>query len=429
MAEYGGFTHDWAWSKGTLVQAPVSGTVKHAGFATGSYGNYLVITDEDGNDHYFAHMQGINRKLKEGMSVEVGTPLGKVGSSGNSTGPHLHYEIRAAAGGYLDPTSFASAAQGGRRALRYVSYEGGEESSVSAAADPARAVEPESLPRLGPNATDEQILEYIADQLPGAEDFLSVPALRRVILNYIRQAGDSVDASVLRSRIEGTDWWESRTQSARTADLLRVSDPTQYRSQVRTIAQGLRAQVNAIRGQETPWDWLFQKAERILRGDFTSEQFLENLTRRLARDDDSNIREDTQRSLGELAGAYLLDIGEEVQGNWAQRILLGTSTQEDYEAFLKQMAASRFPMFADLINSGATTRDIASPYVTLLSRELDRPYAVDDPMVINALTQGTTLSDFLFEVRSRPDWGGSTTARDSALELADLFGRAMGVTA
>ena len=57
-----------------------------------SYGNYVVVVHDNGTSTLYAHMS--KRAVKEGQTVTQGQVLGYVGSTGSSTGNHLHYEIR-----------------------------------------------------------------------------------------------------------------------------------------------------------------------------------------------------------------------------------------------------------------------------------------------------------------------------------------------
>jgi len=77
----------------------------------GGYGNYVVIEHADGTHTWYAHLYAGSITVKAGDSVRQGQVIGKVGSSGNSTGPHLHFEIRL--GAYssattVDPLNYLS---------------------------------------------------------------------------------------------------------------------------------------------------------------------------------------------------------------------------------------------------------------------------------------------------------------------------------
>lgn len=76
---------------GEKIRATAAGVVVKA-FKNAGYGNYLEIDHGNGYRTVFAHMQ--KYLVKRGESVERGQVIGLVGSSGRSTGPHLHYEIR-----------------------------------------------------------------------------------------------------------------------------------------------------------------------------------------------------------------------------------------------------------------------------------------------------------------------------------------------
>ena len=58
----------------------------------GSYGNMLVISHGNNVQTYYAHCSKLNASV--GASISQGQVIGAVGSTGNSTGPHLHFEIR-----------------------------------------------------------------------------------------------------------------------------------------------------------------------------------------------------------------------------------------------------------------------------------------------------------------------------------------------
>ena len=82
---------DIATSSGTPIQAAASGTVTFAGYK-GSYGNLIVVSHGNNVQTYYAHCSSLYASV--GQSVAQGETIAAVGSTGNSTGPHLHLEIR-----------------------------------------------------------------------------------------------------------------------------------------------------------------------------------------------------------------------------------------------------------------------------------------------------------------------------------------------
>ena len=82
---------DIAAPKGTSIKAAASGTVIHAGWK-GSLGNLVIISHGNGVQTYYGHCSQI--LVSAGQKVSQGDIIAKVGSTGNSTGPHLHLEVR-----------------------------------------------------------------------------------------------------------------------------------------------------------------------------------------------------------------------------------------------------------------------------------------------------------------------------------------------
>jgi murein DD-endopeptidase MepM/ murein hydrolase activator NlpD len=83
---------DFAAPRGTPVYSAGNGTVVRAG-RNGSYGKYIRIRHNGRYSTAYAHLNGYARGLRKGRRVRQGQIVGYVGSTGRSTGPHLHYEI------------------------------------------------------------------------------------------------------------------------------------------------------------------------------------------------------------------------------------------------------------------------------------------------------------------------------------------------
>ncbi|MBA0053779.1 M23 family peptidase [Streptomyces sp. AJS327] len=94
---------DFAASAGTPVKAVHTGTVTEAGWA-GSYGYRVVLTLEDGTELWFCHLSSMTKS--SGDKVRTGDVIGRVGSTGNSSGPHLHMEVRPGGDDPIDPLAW-----------------------------------------------------------------------------------------------------------------------------------------------------------------------------------------------------------------------------------------------------------------------------------------------------------------------------------
>lgn len=83
---------DFAAPRGTPIMAAGDGVVERAG-PYGSFGNYVSIRHAQGYKTAYAHMNSIRKGVRAGARVRQGDVIGTVGSTGRSTGPHLHYEV------------------------------------------------------------------------------------------------------------------------------------------------------------------------------------------------------------------------------------------------------------------------------------------------------------------------------------------------
>ncbi|WP_420334377.1 M23 family metallopeptidase [Roseibium sp.] len=92
---------DWSAPRGTPIIAAGNGTVVKSGWASG-YGRRVELRHTNGYVTTYSHMTGFGKGIREGARVTQGQVIGYVGSTGLSTGPHLHYEVLVN-GRYVDP--------------------------------------------------------------------------------------------------------------------------------------------------------------------------------------------------------------------------------------------------------------------------------------------------------------------------------------
>lgn len=93
---------DFAAAAGTPIYAWKSGKITYCGWS-GGYGNFVEISHSDGTKSRYAHLSGYNCSL--GETVSIGDTIGYVGTTGNSTGNHLHFEIKIN-GEFVNPLNY-----------------------------------------------------------------------------------------------------------------------------------------------------------------------------------------------------------------------------------------------------------------------------------------------------------------------------------
>lgn len=96
--------NDYPMPEGTEVSVIQPGKVANSGFVNNGYGNQIKIDHPGGVSSFYAHLSSVN--VSAGQDVAPGTVIGKVGSTGASTGPHLHFEVDANGKTAVDPTPY-----------------------------------------------------------------------------------------------------------------------------------------------------------------------------------------------------------------------------------------------------------------------------------------------------------------------------------
>lgn len=110
--------YGWRWGRmhqgidiaadvGTPIHAAAGGVVEYAGWNSGGYGNMVEIRHSDGSMTRYAHMNAIY--VQEGARVSQSEQIGEMGSTGYSTGPHLHFEVHLADQGTVNPMAYLPA--------------------------------------------------------------------------------------------------------------------------------------------------------------------------------------------------------------------------------------------------------------------------------------------------------------------------------
>lgn len=108
-AYHGAVDFGSAGINGQPIYAVADGYVIVSERLTGSYGNYIIIMHDNGLFTLYAHGQDGSRTVSAGDRVAQGQQIMRVGTTGNSTGPHLHFEVRTSPGKYsnrVNPTKY-----------------------------------------------------------------------------------------------------------------------------------------------------------------------------------------------------------------------------------------------------------------------------------------------------------------------------------
>ncbi len=110
--------YGWRWGRmhqgidiaadvGTPIFAAAGGVVEYAGWNSGGYGNMIEIRHSDGSMTRYAHLNAVY--VQQGQRVSQSEQIAEMGSTGYSTGPHLHFEVHPKDSGAVNPMAYLPA--------------------------------------------------------------------------------------------------------------------------------------------------------------------------------------------------------------------------------------------------------------------------------------------------------------------------------
>lgn len=159
--------YDLAAAMGTPIRASKAGTVTFAG-RKGGYGNAVILNHPGGWSTLYGHASGL--AVEYGQEVAAGQVVAYVGSTGHSTGPHLHYELRYH-GKPVDPGLFTASAPSGSKRSRVQEAMTSHPTPPPLPPEPSEPAEPQDVAALDALPGDAPPLRYPSD--PGVQSAMS----------------------------------------------------------------------------------------------------------------------------------------------------------------------------------------------------------------------------------------------------------------
>lgn len=269
--------------------------------------------------------------------------------------------------------------------------------------------------------------------------FNSVPELRKLL-------GQAVDgqwsSAKFTAELRNTDWWGETSKPAREAQVLRKSDPATYEAKMeaaRVQARQMAVELGAILSDER----VAELAKNIVHLEWNEAQIANFLGRYVDFFDNGvlgGVAGQVQRQLHRTAYDLGIRMDEQSVLNNAQYVVRGLTTMQDLLGQMRSRAAGMYPAFEEQIKAGASMREIAEPYIQVVSTELGVP-ATDvgmfDPQIKEALNhlnasgepEPMSVSAFTRMIRNEPEWGATLGARNKTLSMGQEVLSALGLTA
>lgn len=246
-----------------------------------------------------------------------------------------------------------------------------------------------------------------------------------------KQAVDETwTASKFQAEIRDTKWWKETSATRREAQVTRKTDPATWNAQMDATILQVR-QLAAEVGAAIPASKLSKIARNILETGMDENAIryaiggYVEFTKKGTLRGEAGMHEYTMKQYAYEMGVKLDD---QAIKNQAARVVKKVATTQDFEDEIRVQAKSMFPAYEQQIDAGATVRDIATPYMSLMADELEIPdQSIDvmDPRIKKALNGldangkpgGVSLHEFQSQLRNDPRWAKTDKAQDAATNV------------
>lgn len=287
------------------------------------------------------------------------------------------------------------------------------------------------------------VKDYLSSDVDSQYGYLSAFLKNKEIGPIIAKAAKNgwTEGHML-AELETTNWWKKTSQTARTWEATKRTDPataqqqlTQMRGQIRQLAKSTLGhqlsddQINHMANTAIAANWSQAELQKAVGAEFTYTG---------AQQTYQGAAGQTVTQLQSIAKQYVVPLSTSTLQTWAKQILEGTYTTDDFQSYVQQQAESLYPTLKSALKSGQTTTQYADPYLQVASQILEKPaesFDLSSPQWNKALLQpqpdgertAMPLSDWADYLRSLPAYQQTDQAKgaaaDFSLALANEFGK------
>lgn len=439
-------------SMGTSLYVPEGGRVVSAGWG-GAYGNTIVIKLKSGYYMRLAHLSHIN--VSKGQSLKAGQFVGKSGSTGNSTGPHLHLEImkpgsggRFAAGNFVNPLSYlnshtsAATPTGG-------SGDGGSSGGSSSGGSSSSTSSPYGGSNIGGTSvgfSKRDFYAWLEANFGNVQTLLALDkgshltggrSLRWAIDQMVKKK--ITDPDVALTYLNKTAWFKKYSADISARLVMEKQKPKLAKDEIAQKRSELATYLNQA-GVVLSSAALNQMARNAWAYGWTNDTIIDQIQRGgKATFSGGNIAAGVD-TLEQYANDFGVNLTDAEVRQFRQDFLDNKGDQGLRDAIQKRAAAT-YTVFADQLESGRSLKSLTSAYFDKAAQllELD-PNQIewDDPLFVGGkaftdvdpktgrpMLKG--LWDFEKEVRKDSRWQETQNARDSVIGTTGGILKQMGL--
>lgn len=242
------------------------------------------------------------------------------------------------------------------------------------------------------------------------------------------------------AELRDTKWWKETSSTRREAQVMKKTDPATWSASVSAAMIQVR-QLAAEIGAAVPESKIKKIAENMIETGADESQMRYALGEYVNFTKDGTLRGEAamhEYTIKQYAYNNGISLTDQAIKNQAQRIVRGIATTQDFESEVRQEAKSMFPAYALQLDAGMSMRDVASPYIQMMSNELgipDNTIDVMDPLIKKALNglnkegkpSGLSLTDFQGQLRNDARWTQTQGAQNKVMNAGVAVLRDMGL--
>lgn len=219
------------------------------------------------------------------------------------------------------------------------------------------------------------VREDIMETYPTLAWLLNDPEVGPLLTQAV-DPGQGFSPQTFQAKLYQTQWWRSRSQSAREFDILKHTDPGTYRQNMQQYSNSLSAVANRLGVNLTGKELQWISASNLRQGLSPEDPMTLRALVRLRRSSGGHqgagaIRTAAHGARNRARGAYYLSMGDASAQKWGEWIALGERTQEDLDDYLRSQAARMYPHLGGSLSAGMTMQDIFSEHQAAIAEELE----------------------------------------------------------
>lgn len=256
--------------------------------------------------------------------------------------------------------------------------------------------------------------------------------------------GQAVDETWSQSKFQAelrdTEWWKNTSETRRQAQITQKTDPATWNAQLDAAVIQVR-QLAAEIGAAIPESKLTKIAKNMIETGMDENQLRYAIGEYVNFTKDGTLKGEAamhEYTIKEYAYNMGIKLSDQAVKDQAQRVVRKVATTQDFESQIRESAKSMFPGYSEALDAGSTVRDIAGPYIQMMSSELQVPDTsidVMDPIIKKALNgldakgkpAGVNLYDFQQQLRNDPRWKKTQGAQDTTMAASLKVLRDMGL--